>query len=130
MHVIISDSKTGKSYKAEVSKDKEMEFAGKKIGDAIDGGTIGAAGYELELTGGSDDSGFPMRSDVTGTRKIGVLLTKGVGYNAKEKGMRRKKVVRGNAYSQSIVQVNAKIVKEGPVPLGELFKTEKKEEKK
>jgi len=131
MQLIIADPKNGKSYKVEIPKDKEVEFVGKKIGDKVDGGVVGAAGYELELTGGSDDSGFPMRSDVAGQRKIQALLTKGVGYHTKEKGMRRKKVVRGDTYSSSIVQINAKIVKAGPIALDELFKSEgKKEEKK
>lgn len=128
--MIMADVKTGKSYKIEIAKDKEVEFIGKKIGEKIDGGLIGAAGYELELTGGSDSSGFPMREDVSGQRKLKVLLTKGVGYRSKEKGIRKKKVVRGNTYSSLIIQINAKVSKEGPVPLDQLFKTEKKEEKK
>jgi small subunit ribosomal protein S6e len=128
MHLIISDTKTGKSYKAEIPKEKESEIVGKKIGDKIEGGIIGAAGYELELTGGSDDSGFPMRDDVAGPKKMKVLLTKGVGFRAKEKGERRRKMVRGDAYSAGITEVNAKIVKAGPASLDELFK--KEEEKK
>ncbi len=130
MHLIISDTKTGKSYKAEVPKDKEAEIIGKKMGDRIDGGVIGAAGYELELTGGSDDSGFPMRDDVAGSKKMKVLLTKGVGFHAKKKGARRRKMIRGDTYSSEITEVNAKILKAGPASLDELFKKEGKAEEK
>ena len=128
MQIIISESKSGKSYKADISKEKESEILGKKIGDKIDGGVFGAAGYELELTGGSDDSGFPMRDDVAGTRKMKALLTEGTGFHTKEKGQRRRKIVRGDTYSSEITQVNAKIVKAGPVSLDELFKKEEKKE--
>ena len=130
MQIIISESKSGKSYKVDIPKDKEAELVGKKVGDRIDGGVFGAAGYELELTGGSDDSGFPMRTDVAGSRKIKALLTEGTGFHAKEKGQRRRKIVRGDTYSSEITQVNAKVIKAGPVSLDELFKKEEKEEEK
>ncbi len=130
MHLIISDTKAGKSYKAEIPKDKEAEIAGKRIGDMIEGGIVGAAGYELELTGGSDDSGFPMRKDVAGSRKMKVLLTKGIGFHAKNKGERRRKMIRGDSYSSEITQINAKITKAGPASLDELFRKEKKTEEK
>lgn len=131
MKLVIADPKDGKSYKVELDKTKESAIIGKKIGDSVDGGTIGAAGYSFELTGGSDTSGFPMRRDMSGTRKASVLLSKGTGFNAKRDGERRKKMVRGTAYSSDIIQVNAKIVQPGPTPLGEIFKQEpKKEEKK
>ena len=130
MQIIISETKDGKSYKVEIPKEKEAEIVGKKIGDRIDGGAIGAAGYELELTGGSDDSGFPMRSDIAGPKKSKVLLTKGVGFRAKRKGERKRKIVRGDTYSAEITEVNTKVVKAGPVALGELFKKEEKEKVK
>ena len=130
MQIIISESKSGKSYKVDVPKEKESEMIGKKIGDRIDGGVFGAAGYELELTGGSDDSGFPMRGDVVGSKKLRALITEGTGFHAKRKGERRRKIVRGDTYSSEIVQINAKVAKAGTVTLDELFKKEKEEEKK
>lgn len=130
MQIIISESKDGKSYKVDIPKEKESEIIGKKIGDKIDGGVFGAAGYELELTGGSDDSGFPMRDDVVGSKKLKALITEGTGFHAKRKGERKRKIVRGDTYSSEIVQINAKVAKAGTVALGELFKKEKEEEKK
>ncbi len=131
MQIIISDTKSGKSYRIDIPKDKETEIIGKKIGDRIDGGIFGAVGYEFELTGGSDDSGFPMRTDVAGSRKIKALLTEGTGFHTRERGQRRRKIVRGNAYSADITQVNAKVVIAGATALDSLFrKEEKKEEEK
>ena len=130
MRIVISES-SGKSYQAELDKDKESAIVGKKIGDEVDGNLIGAAGYTLELTGGSDDSGFPMRVEVHGSAKKAILTSKGIGFNAKESGERRRKHVRGNTYSSEIVQVNMKVKTAGPTSLEELFpKTEESKEKK
>jgi len=128
MRLVISDPKSGKSYQSEIPKEQEGSIVGARIGDQIDGGLVGAAGYSLQLTGGSDGSGFPMKVDVPGNRKMASLITKGIGFFSKRKGERRRKMVRGNSYSQEIVQVNAKVVKAGSANLEELFG--KKEEKK
>lgn len=130
MRIVIADPKSGKSFQTELPKEKEAQISGKKIGETIEGGLVGAAGYTLELTGGSDNSGFPMRKDVSGSRKEGLLLTEGTGFHTKRSGERRRKMVRGNTYSSDIIQVNAKVVKAGPTPLDELFKTEEKKEEK
>jgi small subunit ribosomal protein S6e len=129
MRVVISE-KSGKSYQFELPKDKEANIIGKKLGDELDGNLIGAAGYLLVLTGGSDGSGFPMKKEIAGSAKKFTLTTDGVGFNAKEDGERRKKYVRGNTFSSEIVQINSQVKTPGPTPLEQLFpKTEKKEKK-
>lgn len=128
MRIVISEA-SGKSYQAELPKDREAGIAGMKIGDKLDGNLVGAAGYTLELTGGSDGSGFPMRRDVQGSAKKLSLIDDGVGFNAGRKGERRRRHVRGNAYSAEIVQVNAKVVQAGPTPLEQLFPKKEKEKK-
>jgi len=127
MRIVISETTSGKSYQTEIDKDKEPNIVGKKIGDELDGNLVGAAGYTLQLTGGSDDSGFPMRSDVYGAVKKSILTTDGIGFHAKNSGERKRVYVRGDTYSSEIVQVNAKVLKAGASPLAELFG--KKEEK-
>lgn len=129
MRIVISDTTSGKSYQSEVDKEKEAMIVGKKLGDELDGNLVGAAGYTLQLTGGSDGSGFPMRSDVYGAVKKQILSSDGTGFNAKNKGERKRVYVRGNTYSSDIVQVNAKVLKAGPTPLEQLF-GKKEEEKK
>ncbi|MFA6489131.1 MAG: 30S ribosomal protein S6e [Candidatus Micrarchaeia archaeon] len=133
MKIVISDTKTGKSFGLELPKDKESQLIGKKLGEKIEGGAIGAEGYELQITGGSDLSGFPMRRDVTGPRRAKVVLTDGTGYRKTAKGRREARIVRGNIISDQIVQVNAKVATAGAKPLDELFPKaagEKKDEKK
>ena len=129
MRIVISDSKSGKSYQIELPKDKEANIVGKKVGDELDGNLVGAAGYVLELTGGSDGSGFPMRVEVHGPSKKQVLTSEGIGFHAKRGGERRRRYVRGNTYSPEIVQVNTKVKKAGPTSLEQLFPKAEKESK-
>ncbi len=131
MKAVISDPKTGKSYQVELDKSKDSLLIGKKIGEKVDGGALGLAGYSLEIRGGSDNSGFPLRKDISGSRKIAPILSGGTGYRVKMKGTRKKKTVRGNTIAADTVQVNFKVLEHGRVKLDELFPAkEKKEEKK
>ena len=128
MRIVISES-SGKSYQAEIPKDKESVMIGKKIGEKIEGNLVGAAGYTLELTGGSDGSGFPMREEVAGSARKSILSSDGVGMIAKRKGERRRKNLRGNTYSAEIMQVNVKVVQAGATPLEQLFPKKEAEKK-
>ena len=119
--VIVSDPKTGRAYKVEVKGDRALEFIGKKIGDVVDGGVVGLPGYKLRITGGSDRDGFPMRPDLPGTARRRILLTTGPGYRPRERGVRRRKSVRGREISADIFQINVKIEEYGQKPVEELL---------
>ncbi len=121
MQVVISD-KSGKSYKLE-GKDAEVSalFVGKKIGEVVDGDLIGLSGYMLEIRGGSDRDGVPMRADVPGTGRKRILIASPPGYRPREKGKRRRKYVRGNEISPDIVQINVKVRMYGHQPLDKIF---------
>jgi len=86
------------------------QLIGLKIGDKFDGGLVGLAGYQLEIRGGSDNSGFPMLPSIPGSGKKRALLSGPPGFHPREKGERRRKTVRGNTISHDIVQVNTRIV--------------------
>jgi len=132
MQVVISDPKNGKAYKVE-GKDAETSalLIGKRIGEVVDADIIGLGGYELEITGGSDKDGMPMRKDVSGSARKRILITSPPGYRPKEKGTRRRKSVRGNEISTEISQINVKIKEYGKKPIAELLgKGEEEEEKK
>ncbi len=125
--VVISDPATGKAYQKVVSGANANKLIGKQIGDIINGTLVDLPpDYELQITGGSDKDGFPMRPDIPGTGRKRILLSGGVGYRPREKGVRKKKTVRGRVISRDIVQINMKVVKHGKIPLEEFFK--KKEE--
>ncbi|MFH1455980.1 MAG: 30S ribosomal protein S6e [archaeon] len=106
--IVINDPKTGKTYQKTLD---EQAFIGKKIGDKIDGNLVGMAGFELEITGGSDVAGFPMRKDIQGSGRKRALLTSGTGVHIKRKGKKVRKTVMGSTISENIVQINLKIVK-------------------
>ena len=129
MIVVISDAKEGKSYQTTVDKNRESALIGKKLGEELEGGLIGAVGYSLKITGGSDLGGFPMRPDVSGPRRIDVILSAGTGIGKREKGYRAKRGVRGNVISDQIMQVNAIVLKAGTKPLAELFPAGEKKKK-
>ncbi len=136
--IVVSEPKVRRAW--QVERDVPS-LIGKKIGDKVDGSLIGLAGFTLQITGGSDKDGFPMRSDLDGVVRKKALLTKGVGFRGTKKirkvkykveGMRKRKYIRGNTISDSIVQINFKILEgEGDIPkiLG-IPPKEKKEEPK
>lgn len=130
MKIVISDK--GSSFSTDVAKEKEPQLYGIKIGDMFDGSIVGAAGYKLRISGGSDKDGFPMRADILGTGKLRIMLSEPPGYRPDTKGKRVKKTIRGSIISEATAQLNVIVVETGPTPLSELFKKpegEKKEEK-
>lgn len=107
--LVISD-KQGKSVSHEL-KDKEAQpILGSKIGDILDSSIAGITGGKIQVTGGSDKSGTPMRSDVHGGVKKYVLLSKGVGMRDSKKGNRIRKLIRGNLITEEIYQLNCKLI--------------------
>ncbi len=111
--LVLSDPKTGKSEAQEVKDANAQLLIGRKIGEVLDGASIGVTG-KIMITGGSDKAGFPMRSDTLGGGKNYVLLTDGVGYKAKEEGAKKRKLVRGSTITEETYQVNAKRVEDAP----------------
>tara|TARA_Y100000034_G_scaffold88242_1_gene105901 strand:+ start:885 stop:1481 length:597 start_codon:yes stop_codon:yes gene_type:complete len=129
----INISDKGKTYKVETESES---LVGKSIGDTIPGNEIDAnlEGYELEITGGSDKSGFPMYSEVEGIGTQRVLLEKGWGMHKRPrgvkkkvpqpKGLRMRKTVRAKTISTDVIQINMIVKKEGAKKLEEIFKKE------
>lgn len=98
-----------KAFQISVDQSKANLF-GTKIGDTINL-VISGVNFKVKITGGTDNSGFPMRPDIPGMAKRKVLLASGPGYYPKEDGERRRKMVRGNTISNEVVQVNTIIVR-------------------
>lgn len=124
--IVVSDPKERKAYQKEVDQ-KASGLIGRKIGEVVPGDLLGLNGYKLEITGGSDKQGFPMRKDVEGTARKKILLSGPPGFHPERKGQRKRKSVRGNTISSEIVQVNMKVVEYGKKSLGELFGVKKEE---
>ena len=119
----IGDPKTKKTVQKVVSGKEAEALLKKKIGEKISGDAIGFAGYEFEITGGSDYCGFPMRRDVRGNARKKVLIVGGVGIRKNVRGRKIRKTVAGNTIYSKTAQINLKVLKHGEKPLIE----EKKE---
>jgi small subunit ribosomal protein S6e len=125
MQITIGTS-DGDTFQQELGDNSQL--IGKKVGEEFDGGMVGLEGYTLEITGGSDRSGFPMRGSIEGTERKKVLLKEASGINEDEEGVRRRKSVRGNTVSAEIEQLNTRVVEEGSKSVEELLGEEEEEE--
>jgi small subunit ribosomal protein S6e len=129
---------SGQTFKLEAEANGLID---KKLNEKIDGKVISPdlEGYELEIKGASDKSGFTALDSVEGIGRKKVLLSYEKGMktrpkyegkkkrsDAKPKGLRLRKTVRGNTISEEIVQVNLKILKEGKKKLSEIFPDQNK----
>ena len=103
--VVISDSK-GKSISQEIKDKNAQPILGSKIGDLIDSSIFGFNKGKIKITGGSDKSGTPMRSDLHGGVKKYILMTGSVGARNLDLGERKRKLVRGNLVTEEIFQLN------------------------
>ena len=108
--VIVSDPETGVSNAVEVEGTRAVPLIGKRIGETIDGSVVGLSGHKLQITGGSDKDGFPMRPNIHGGVRVRAILSGGVGFHSNRQGERRRKTLRGNVITEEIVQINMKIV--------------------
>jgi small subunit ribosomal protein S6e len=108
--VVVSDPDSGRTVQVEVDGQDANRFLGRELGDEVDGGAVGLDGATLELTGGSDDAGRPLRADVAGPNLKEKLLEGGVGFQPSRDGERKRVTVRGREISDAVVQINATVV--------------------
>jgi len=127
--IIISDPDLGTSKTVELEETRTVPLIGRRVGEVLDGAIVGLSGHKVQITGGSDKDGFPMRPSVHGGVRRKIILGGGVGFNPKDEGQRRRKTVRGNVITDEIVQINMKII-EKPKKAKEEKKTKEKTPKK
>ncbi len=122
--VIVSDPETGTSKVVELEESRAAPLVGRRIGEVVEGAVVDLPGHKLQIVGGSDKDGVPMRPSVHGGVRRNVVLACGVGFNPKNEGERKRKTVRGNVITDEIVQVNTKIVEKPKKPKDEKAATE------
>jgi small subunit ribosomal protein S6e len=115
----------GETFQTEVEETSQL--VGKKVGEELEGGIIGLNGYTLEITGGSDKSGIPMRASIEGSERQRVMIGDGQGINEDESGVRRRKSVRGKMVSDEIQQLNTTVVEEGSKSVEEMLSEDEEE---
>jgi small subunit ribosomal protein S6e len=126
-------TKSGKTFKLESDAPSLVD---KPIRSVVKGEEISPdlAGYEFEISGASDASGFTLMEDVPGVGLKGVILGYGKGMhkrprregkkkvsNFRPNGLRMRKTVRGRIISNDVVQINLVVLKEGGKKLEEVF---------
>ncbi|MFT4945642.1 MAG: small subunit ribosomal protein S6e [Halovenus sp.] len=119
--VAVADPEAGVTRQVEVSGQRANRFIGRELGETVTGSAVGLDGYTLELTGGSDDAGRPMREDVRGATLTELLLEGGTGYEPSRDGERKRVTVRGREVSDATRQINATIVDYGPGDVADLL---------
>ncbi len=128
--VAVSNPEDGRSYSVEVKGHHANSLVGKRLGDAVDGIFVGLPGYQLTMTGGSDRSGTPMKRGIRSIGKKRVLLSSGPCYSPRDRGVRKRKLVRGESISPDIWQINMAITKWGSRPIPQLLEITEEGEKK
>jgi len=108
--VIVSDPEEGKSKVVELESARAVPLIGRRLGETVDGSVVGMSGRKLQITGGSDKDGFPMRPNIHGGVRVSVIVSESVGFHPQHEGERQRKTLRGNVITEDIVQVNMKVV--------------------
>lgn len=108
--IVVADPESGMTYQREADGQDANRFLGREIGDEVEGSAIDLNGYTLELTGGSDDTGRPMRENVPGSDLKELLMTGGVGYEPSRDGERKRVTVRGRQVSEATAQINTHVL--------------------
>jgi len=108
--VVVADPTDGASYQRDVDGQDANRFVGRDIGEEVDASAVGLDGYTLEITGGSDEIGRPMRKDVAGSNIKELLLEGGVGFKPSRDGERKRITVRGRKISDETAQINAVVL--------------------
>jgi small subunit ribosomal protein S6e len=115
--VIVSDPETGTSKAVELEEARAVPFVGRRIGESLDGAVVDLPAHKLQIMGGSDRDGVPMRPNVHGGGRRRVVLSGGVGFNPHAKGQRRRKTLRGDVITDEIAQINTKIIEKPKKPV-------------
>jgi small subunit ribosomal protein S6e len=122
--VAVADPDTGDTYQVDVDEQDANRFIGREIGDEVAGSAVDLDGFTLELRGGSDDAGRPLREDVRGAELKSVLLDGGTGFDPDRDGERKRVTVRGREVSDAVRQLNVRIVEHGDGDVAELLSDE------
>jgi small subunit ribosomal protein S6e len=108
--IIVSDPQSGTSKVVELEETRATPLIGRKMRETLDGAVVDLPAHKVQILGGSDKDGVPMRADVHGGGRRAVVLSGGAGFSPKRKGERKRKTVRGSTITDEIVQINMKIV--------------------
>jgi len=117
MKLNIANPATGAQKKVEIEDENKLRiFMERRMAEEVPGDSLGDEfkGYVFKITGGNDKDGFPMRQGVLVSRRVRLLLRRGMPcYRPKRKGERKRKAVRGCIVGSDIAALSLVIVKRG-----------------
>ena len=119
--VVVADPDEGAAHQRAVDGQDANRFIGRSIGDEVDGSAVGLDGYTVEITGGSDTAGRPMREDVAGSALTSILVDGGTGFEPTREGERKRITVRGREVGEETRQINATIAERGERAVADLL---------
>ena len=119
--VVVADPDEGAAHQRAVDGQDANRFIGRSIGDEVDGSAVGLDGYTVEITGGSDTAGRPMREDVAGSALTSILVDGGTGFEPTREGERKRITVRGREVGEETRQINATIAERGEGAVADLL---------
>jgi small subunit ribosomal protein S6e len=119
--VVVSDPKSGRAYNVDASGGAAGAIVGKRIGDELEAGPLGLAGYKILITGASDRTGITAKKGLPGAGRRKLLLAGGIGFHPKMEGERRRKTIRTSEITQDFVQINTRVTTYGEKSLDEIF---------
>ena len=93
---VVNGTVDHRAYSMDITGANYNHFLGKKIGDSVDGMFVGEGdqtltGYKLQITGGSDVTGRPMRPDLDGAGVKSVLVSPELDTRARDTSRRMQK---------------------------------------
>ena len=119
--VVVADPDEGAAHQRAVDGQDANRFIGRSIGDEVDGSAVGLDGYTVEITGGSDTAGRPMREDVAGSALTSILVDGGTGFEPTREGERKRIIVHGREVGEETRQINATIAERGERAVADLL---------
>ena len=119
--VVVADPDEGAAHQRAVDGQDANRFIGRSIGEEVDGSAVGLDGYTVEITGGSDTAGRPMREDVAGSALKSILVDGGTGFKPTREGERKRITVRGREVGEETRQINATIADRGEEAVADLL---------
>lgn len=113
---LVMGTKSGKTFQKELSSEEAESLYNRVLGEELNGEMFGYSGVTFTISGGSDSQGFPMRKDLTGTKRKSILIGKSTGFKGKLRGkrfggLRIKRTVAGNTVYEKTHQLNLKVTK-------------------
>lgn len=116
---LVIAQKDGKCVSKELKSPDADVLLSLKLGDKFSGDSVGLHGYEFQITGGSDKSGFPMRKDIEGILRKRIYSSKTMGLKTSRPGQKLRRSFAGNTVFNGIAQINVIVTKQGSKPLAE-----------